>query len=704
MTRYRLLLFLTLLLFLSPLLRAQNFDSLRKAAGLLHDSAKTDALVVLAEKYKFTDTAKAFPLYREALSTAIGLHYTKGIVRAICSQSRRVSQVSGSGDGVAFLNRALTYIDTNRADNNYGNYLITMGSLFADGGEYASAIDAYFKALKIYDKTKDTIGMARSNHGLGFAYQRLNKYDEVETYYEKAYELYKSKNDLANSATMTANLGGAFLGKAMGTKEKKDFDKALAYFNQAIDLLNQTGDKTTLPTVYNNLGSLYGAQENYEQSLRYFRYALAIRRELGYQFGTATTLNNLSQCYTLVGKIDSAIICVDEAYTIARSIGARQVVASSYACYADIYEAKKDFKNAFEYYRRYKLLSDSLIIDDNLRSLSDAQEKYKSVKQQKNIELLEQAQKSNEAIIAKQEVINYIIIAGLILIAIFSLFVYREYSAKKKANAQLSMQNQVIQEKNRDITDSIQYAQTIQRALMPDEAEFSSHFRGGFVLYKPKDIVSGDFYWVTEKNNCVFFAIADCTGHGVPGGFMSMLGTSLLNEIVNERGIEAPADILEILRDKIIVSLHQRGEAGESKDGLDITLCRLDRKTLVLEYACAFNAFFVVRKGSEPSKKELLVSEADRMPVGFHHSSQPFTGHRMQLETGDLLYASTDGYVDQFGGEQRKKFKTPRLKELLLSISDLPLAEQKRRLDETLEAWKNGMEQTDDICLAGIVI
>jgi phosphoserine phosphatase RsbU/P len=256
-------------------------------------------------------------------------------------------------------------------------------------------------------------------------------------------------------------------------------------------------------------------------------------------------------------------------------------------------------------------------------------------------------------------------------------------------------QRHVLEEKNHEITDSINYAQKIQSALIPSEEEFVSYFKEAFVLLKPKDIVSGDFYWATKKQEKIYFAVADCTGHGVPGGFMTMLGISFLDEIINEKNISEPNEVLNILRDRIVHTLKQTGTAGESKDGMDIVVCCLDKNTNTLRFAGANNSIYIV------SNKQINEYKSDKQPCGFHHNPTPFKQFEIKLQSGDCIYAFSDGYADQFGGEKGKKFKYKQLEQLLLNPAT-DFKAQKKLLADSFGKWKGDLEQVDDILLAGV--
>jgi serine phosphatase RsbU (regulator of sigma subunit)/ligand-binding sensor domain-containing protein len=268
----------------------------------------------------------------------------------------------------------------------------------------------------------------------------------------------------------------------------------------------------------------------------------------------------------------------------------------------------------------------------------------------------------------------------------------------KEQNDQLGKQKREIEEKNRHITDSISYASRIQMALLPPNSIIEKHLPDHFILFKPRDIVSGDYYWFKQIGHYSIYATADCTGHGVPGAFMSMLGIAFLNELVAENEKHTAGEILNNLRNKVKKSLRQTGEEGHSKDGMDMTLCIIDNKNRTVEYAGAYNPLYIYRND------ELIEIKATRNPIGIFIKEKPFESNHIELQEGDMLYTFSDGFVDQFGGDDNSKFKTKNFKKLLLEIYKRPLAEQKTILNQTIEDWRGNYEQTDDIIVFGVRI
>jgi serine phosphatase RsbU (regulator of sigma subunit) len=320
------------------------------------------------------------------------------------------------------------------------------------------------------------------------------------------------------------------------------------------------------------------------------------------------------------------------------------------------------------------------------------------------------------ATLEKQKIILYFILFVLILVSFLGYYIYRSYKIKKEANIKLEEKNRTISlqkdeiEKQRDlaaaqrdqiayqkkhITDSIMYALRIQTALIPSLELFSDKLEH-FVLYKPLAIVSGDFYWVSRQGNIQVIIAADCTGHGVPGAFMSMLGVTMLNEIVNGKHILMPDQIIENLRQGIIKSLRQVAEEDSIKDGMDIAVCVVDFDKNILWYAGANNPLYLIRGG------ELTHYRADKMPVAIYYKMTPFTLQQIELRKGDAFYIFSDGFADQFGGPKEKKFMTMQLKETLVAMSDKPMLQQGVRLNEIFEEWRGDNSQVDDVTVIGV--
>ena len=305
--------------------------------------------------------------------------------------------------------------------------------------------------------------------------------------------------------------------------------------------------------------------------------------------------------------------------------------------------------------------------------------------------------------VKQQKIIIWAVVGGLALVFLFSIFLGNRYRITQKQKKIIEEKNKIVEEKNKDITDSINYAKRIQEAILPAKEIKYKLFPNAFVLFQPRDIVSGDFYWFTEKNGKRIISAVDCTGHGVPGAFMSMIGNAFLNEIVNQRGITQPSEILSELRHSIIHSLKQSDKEGGAKDGMDIALLSFDDENNTVEFSGAHNP--LLRCKMADGKWQMEEYLADKRPIGYYlGKGLPFTNQKISLQKGDTLYIFTDGYADQFGGPKGKKFKYKQFQEVLLSIQNEPMIKQEEILLKKFSEWKGSLEQIDDVLVIGIKV
>jgi serine phosphatase RsbU (regulator of sigma subunit) len=268
-----------------------------------------------------------------------------------------------------------------------------------------------------------------------------------------------------------------------------------------------------------------------------------------------------------------------------------------------------------------------------------------------------------------------------------------------RQKSEIESKNEELEILYKQVTDSIHYAKRIQDAILPSNNTVKKLLPDSFILFKPKDIVSGDFYWIEKKGKLVYFAAVDCTGHGVPGAFMSLVGYNILKDILNNTNITRPADILDSLREGIVATLRADDSGKQAKDGMDMTLCAINYETLELQYAAAFNPMCLIRNG------ELILYQANKFPIGSYIGEKVgFDNHTIQLVPGDQIFIFSDGYADQFGGPNGKKFMVGNFRKLLAQIAPLPSGEQKEKLDQTLLSWQGAQEQVDDVLVIGVKV
>jgi len=419
---------------------------------------------------------------------------------------------------------------------------------------------------------------------------------------------------------------------------------------------------------------------------------------------------------------------------------------------AKAYAAIGNFENAYKYSVQFKNQSDSIANEENTKKIVGLEYTYKYEKEKELAEIEKQKQTAlQQEELKRQKSIRNSFIIGFILVLLLFTFAFYSFVQKRKSNLLLTAKNNVIEEKNKElllqkmeieaqnkhlenanseitnqkeiiekshqhITDSINYAKRIQTAVLPNPEMVFKLLPENFIFFKPRDIVSGDFYFIKQIDNIILIAAADCTGHGVPGAFMSMLGIALLNEIVRNSEIKNSSQILNELRSQIKRSLQQTGQIGEQQEGMDIAFCSINLENMNLSFAGAYNSCWIFRNEKPKTKSEkldedLLTSnyslytlKADRMPVGIYIFEKSFSEHTFQLQKNDIIYIFSDGYISQFGGENNEKFKTIRLKKILSNIYTLPMVEQQNKLEQEYHNWKGNKEQVDDILIIGIKI
>lgn len=370
-----------------------------------------------------------------------------------------------------------------------------------------------------------------------------------------------------------------------------------------------------------------------------------------------------------------------------------------------------------------RLKQDSILA----RKKEEVARNEKRIKEQTDILSQKQAMiLEQKGTIAGQKNIIYLASLALIALLAVAFLIYRNYRNKKKTNQELATKNKtieqqklVVEEKNKEIVDSIQYAKRLQTAILPAPRLVKEWLNESFILYKPKDIVAGDFYWVENVGDEVLFAAADCTGHGVPGAMVSVVCANALKNSLKDSGSTDPGLLLNLTRDQVVEQFDKSDK--EVKDGMDIALCALNLRTRKMRYAGANNPLWVVSKADNYQQfvdtldgkgsaledqnnadVRLVEVKGDKQPIGKHEAVSPFTTREMTLEKGDVVYVFSDGYADQFGGPKGKKLKYKPFKEILLSLYDKPMDEQRKTIDDFFEQWKGEHEQIDDICVIGV--
>jgi serine phosphatase RsbU (regulator of sigma subunit)/Tfp pilus assembly protein PilF len=572
-----------------------------------------------------------------------------------------------------------------------------IGLIYFRQGNYSKALENHFYALKIREAIANKRGIAGSYNNIGMVYQQQGNNQKSLDYFLRALKI---NEEVGNQKWSLINLGN--IGVIYGSQG--NFPKSLEYLFKAQKISEELGDKNQLAIQLGNIGNVYREEGDYPQALNYYIRSLKIHEELGDKGGIAIECGNIGALYTKETKYKEAEIYLLKSVKLSEEIGdlygAMEI--NKYLC--ELYEKTNRLADALKYHKKYSSGKDSVFNAESSEKIARLQFNYEQEKRDKIRELEEKVKEQQHASEVKQQrIITYSVSGGLFLVLLLSLFIFRGYRQKQKANKELAEKNtliekskHIIEEKNKDITDSINYARRIQRAMLPHRRDIWTAFPQSFVLYKPKDIVSGDFYFF-HPGKTPFIAAADCTGHGVPGAFMSMVGAGKLNDAVAESS--DTSEVLALLNVGVKTALKQSEEdQSATRDGMDIALCSVDTVNKVVKYAGANRPIWIIRKGSTAVEE---IKATKKAIGGFTENSQHFDTHEIKLNEGDSFYLSTDGYADTFG-KDGKKMMTKRFKEILLGIQDKTMKEQEKYLDTFVEDWKAGTEQVDDILVIGI--
>jgi serine phosphatase RsbU (regulator of sigma subunit) len=574
----------------------------------------------------------------------------------------------------------------------------TLGSYYNSKGDYKMALADFIEGYKINEKLGNKKAMSNLMNSMGNTYMGIQNN-------KKALEAYTNSYELARLDSNTYMMGISSIGLGNIHMLDKDAKKALEVFTRARDVFGKTPNALyPLAVSYTLIGNAFVEMNDFENAFLNFDKAVEQLKTLNNTYGIAGTYQVIGDAYKRQGNLDKSLDYFLRSYRIFTERQAYDDLKSVSLNISDVYKQKKEFEKALEYYAKYNSFKDSVFNSENNRQLLEVETKYQTEKQQQQIEV-------QDLKLKKQQFQRNVLIASVVAVILMLLLVYNRYSVKRKANASLSQansdlgfKNAIIEQKNIEITDSIKYAQRIQNAILPSSERFMQHLPQSFIVFKPKDIVSGDFYWMEAvKENgeeLVLFAAADCTGHGVPGALVSVICRDALNRAVKELGMTDPGKILDKVREFILETFeqHEKNHAEEVQDGMDISLCSLNTKTKELKWAGANNPVWILKQGAE----EMLQVKGNKQPVGLHSNPLPFTTHTFFLSQNDLIYIFTDGMADQFGGPKGKKFMYQRLKNLLTGMAAVALSEQEQTLNEHFTSWKGNLEQVDDICIIGI--
>ena len=589
------------------------------------------------------------------------------------------------------------------------------GAINRDQSNLRDALDNFLTALKLFDSLKLPVKSAGLQNNIGLIYAEIKEYRTALSYYFKAEKINFAKKEKVNLAINYNNIATCY-------QKLKQFTSAQIYLNKSLSLRKEESDTIGMAMAYHNIGINHQLTEDRDSAVYFFNKSLGYLSGMGENIGHAYNYLELGNTYLQQNKLAEAEKYLLSALRISENSDFEGLKVEIYQYLSNVYQQKQDYKKAFTFQNMYLVSKDKIESDENKNEILKKELEYDFAKRQElqrkdaeNKQAISNAEIQSQKKLTTGAVIALVILSGLILI------VFRSYNQKRKANEIISKQKELVEHKNKEILDSINYAKYIQNALLPSEKVISDLHVDCFILFKPKDIVSGDFYWIhnnpstTTTENEVYIAAVDCTGHGVPGALVSVVGNNGLNRCVKEFGINDTGKILDKLSE-LVEETFEKSE-NELKDGMDISLLKInsnesDKNSVQLQWSGANNPIWIiknsvsssmsVRAESRTESKEIIEVKADKQPVGKFEDRKKFTTNQLTLKKGDRLYLFTDGYADQFGGPNGKKFKYRQLEDLLVSTANLGLHEQKQALGKAFDDWRGNHEQVDDVCIIGI--
>jgi len=692
----------------------------------------------LGEYDKAVETMNKCILIEEELGNLRGMAASLGNIGIIYQDQGNYDQA------LEYYNKSLQLKNKTNDKQGIAITLDNIGVVYQGKGLYVKALEHHSKSLHIREELGDKKGIALSLINIGLIHQTQENHHKALEQFVKSLSIYEELGDKQGIATALGNIGTVY-------ENLGDNSKALKKFSERLNLEEELGHKKGVAQSLGSLGKLYQKKGDFEKAFNYFTRSLEISEELGDKKGIVIATNNLGNLFIEKGDYGNAIQYNKQSLALAQELGLISGTLSAAKSLWKIYKVTANFKEALLMHELYIASRDSILAEENKKELIRQEYKYEYEKQAAadSVRAAEAEKVANARISAqnaqleKEQTRGYALSAGIVLLFLFGGFMYNRFRVTNKQKLLIEKQEQetqrqkeIIEEAHREITDSIAYAKRIQGAILPPLKIVKKHLESSFILYKPKDVVAGDFYWMTtsasrllSKPEFIYFAAADCTGHGVPGAMVSVVCNNALNRSVKEFGLTEPGEILDKTRELVIQEFEKSEE--EVQDGMDIALCSLSKsstrlpdgqgveKFRELKYAGAHNPLWLIRKGefveakfpegsrfsqSENGAYQLVEVRADKQPIGKYETTKPYTTHTFQLEGGDTLYLFSDGFVDQFGGVNGKKFKSLNFKQLLLSIQKEDMDTQSKLIDEAFENWKQDIEQVDDVCVIGVRI
>ncbi|OJJ22354.1 hypothetical protein BKI52_06640 [marine bacterium AO1-C] len=675
--------------------------------------------------------AKALVMYQQSLKLRKKLGDNKGIAGSYNNMAVIYTKQGRYAQALAMHKSSIEAREKTGDQRGLANSYNNLGIIYRKQGNYPRALEMYQRSLKLKEKIADKRGVARSYNNIGAIYDDQNLYAEALKMYQRSLKIKQELGDKRGVANSYYNMGRLY-------RLQGNYDLSLTMLKQSLKTTQQIGDKSGIAHSYLGLGHWALAQKKAGAAAEYFQKTLAVLQEIGQKDRLAQALTSLGIAYYLQKNYTEAQKYLEQGLQEGQKMGNPYTIRDGAEYLAKTYRTLGQTDKAYQQLELFKQMADSILSEKNIRQLTQLEERFASQKREDSLLAIQNKKEvALNAEIQTQKANRRTAIIGAILLGALLFVLGIFYRSKQRSNLQLntanqelnlvnqelknyneelqianenvqqantkiSSINQELKEQQEHIVDSINYAQRIQKAILPIEEKMKTTLPPHFILYRPLDIVSGDFYWFEALGDKQIIAAADCTGHGVPGAFMTMLGTQALNNIVVQNKIHSPDQILHHL-DRVLHQLLQ-SETTQVEDGMDVVVCVIDKAEKVLHCAGAIHPLLLVQNGA------LREIKGDRYSINTYQKgrSMQFTKHTIDISQPTTFYMYSDGYQDQFGGEKGRKFMKTAFQNLLGQIALKPVDEQKQILENRLDDWMNyegkQTKQIDDILVIGVQI
>lgn len=581
-----------------------------------------------------------------------------------------------------YAKAAFQIADSLNYDRGIAYSLNNLGVIQNRIGNLDKALDYFFQSRRLHRAIANQDGLAAALNNIGTVYSSKKNYNKALEYFLSAYRIIEQLQDTSRIIGSLNNIGNVHLAR--------NEDKvALDYYKVSLELYNSLENRYQVFDPHANVGNIFFRSNQYDSAIFYYRRSLTVEKGNENLAGQAQALNLLGVTYEQLGQHATATSLLVDALEIAQSINSKPLLMDIYKSMSDSYFNQRDWFLAKDYLLLHGMVKDSIYNEESNRRISELEKSFEMEQREQQIALLKKESEIQQLQLKNNRYSILAIVMGSTVLLFLVIFYYLKNQANQKTR-------ELLASKNREITESIHYAQSVQSAIL-DHESISKSFPESFILYKPKDIVSGDFYWHSKLNGSDILASVDCTGHGVAGAFMTVIGNSLLNQIVIEDHESNPARILEKLDVKLRHTLKDK-QVDISNHGMDIAICRIDRKLHKLIFAGARSNIYSVRDGA------ITEIKGDRHTIGenLNDELKAFKYQELSYQSNDIYYLSSDGFADQFGERSNKKFMKKKFKEFLASIHHHSLPDQQNLLENELQQWQGKLDQTDDILVMGI--